>query len=146
MHFPCCYAIPIPTCAEDEVGDGRLADAAPKERSAPWSHRSANADIKTRLRLLFPGVRWPYAADILRNGTLSVSRSASSRAQAARSAHDQQNSGLIPQRLLYGQLLELGSPICSIWGYTFTGVYETTSESRCVMPYRTPGISIYSIF
>jgi hypothetical protein len=36
MHFPCCYAIPvpIPTCAEDEVGDGRLADAAPKERSA----------------------------------------------------------------------------------------------------------------
>jgi hypothetical protein len=36
MHFPCCYAIPvpIPTCAEDEVGDGRLAGAAPKERSA----------------------------------------------------------------------------------------------------------------
>src|SRR5258705_4656003 len=108
--FPCCYAIPvpIPTCAEDEVGDGRLADAQRTE--CPWSHRSANAGIKAMVRLLFPGVRWPYAADILRNGTLSVSRSVSSKAQAARSARDQQNSGLIPRRLLCGQPLGLGSP------------------------------------
>jgi hypothetical protein len=74
MHFPCCYAspVPIPTCAEDEVGDGRLLTLRAQRTECPWSHRSANAGIKALVRLLFPGVRWPYAA--------------------ARSAHDQQKT------------------------------------------------------
>src|ERR1700730_2789549 len=53
----------------------------------------------------------PCAADILCNGTLSVSRSASSTAQTPPSAPDPQNAALIPTDcLLYGQLLGLGSP------------------------------------